>query len=127
MARLKFTLASLAAFATSSSSLPAPVSDTSSLPLRVLTAAPEHRGASPSFGEFSDTSTATSQLKTMVAQTVKVLQDAGIPRDDWERILTIASIVEGEVIDAGDDFVAYRLGDGSTWINDARDMEASHA
>jgi hypothetical protein len=59
MARLKFTLASLAAFATSSSSLPAPVSDTSSLPLRVLTAAPEHRGVSPSFGEFSDTSTLT--------------------------------------------------------------------
>ena len=51
----------------------------------------------PSSYEFSEKSTATSQLKTMVAQTVKVLQDAGIPRDDWERILTIASIVEGEV------------------------------
>lgn len=41
--------------------------------------------------------------------------------------LFIPDFVPGEVIDAGEDFVAYRLGDGSTWINDARDKEASHA
>lgn len=49
-------------------------------------------------------------------------QRAGCPKH-----LFIPDFIPSEVIDAGDDFVAYRLGDGSTWINDARDMEASHA
>lgn len=43
------------------------------------------------------------------------------------RHLFVPDLIPGEVIDAGDDFVAYRLTDGSTWINDARDKEASHA
>jgi UPF0755 protein len=51
----------------------------------------------PSSYEFSDDATATDQLKAMVAQTVKVLERAEIPRKDWQRMLTIASIVEGEV------------------------------
>ena len=37
--------------------------------------------------------------------------------------LFVPDLIPGEVIDAGDDFVAYRLTDGSTWINDARDKE----
>jgi hypothetical protein len=41
--------------------------------------------------------------------------------------LFIPDFIPGDIVDAGDDFVAYRLGDGSTWINNARDMEASHA
>jgi len=41
--------------------------------------------------------------------------------------LFIPDFIPGEVVDAGDDFVTYRLGDGSTWINDARDKETSHA
>ena len=51
----------------------------------------------PSSYEFSDEATATEQLTTMVAQTVKVLEAAEIPRKEWQRTLTIASIVEGEV------------------------------
>ena len=51
----------------------------------------------PSTYEFSDDATATEQLNTMVSQTVKVLEEAGIDRKDWQRTLTIASIVEGEV------------------------------
>ena len=51
----------------------------------------------PSTYEFAKKSTAAAQLKEMVAQTVSVLEDAGIPEDDWQRTLTIASIVEGEV------------------------------
>ena len=51
----------------------------------------------PSTYEFADKATAAQQLKAMVAQTVGVLEDAGIERDQWQRTLTIASIVEGEV------------------------------
>ena len=51
----------------------------------------------PSGYEFSDEATATEQLTTMVAKTVKVLEAAEIPRNEWQRTLTIASIVEGEV------------------------------
>ncbi|WP_392541887.1 endolytic transglycosylase MltG [Oryzobacter telluris] len=47
--------------------------------------------------EFPDGSTAKDQLKTMVAATVKALEDAKVPEDEWMRTLTIASIVEGEV------------------------------
>ena len=52
---------------------------------------------SPSTYEFEDKATAEQQLKAMVAQTVEVLKETGIPRDEWQRTLTIASIVEGEV------------------------------
>ena len=51
----------------------------------------------PSTYEFPDDSTAAEHLSEMVAQTVRVLEEAGIPEDDWQRTLTIASIVEGEV------------------------------
>ena len=51
----------------------------------------------PSTYEFEDKATAAQQLKAMVAQTVEVLKETGIPRDEWQRTLTIASIVEGEV------------------------------
>ena len=51
----------------------------------------------PSTYEFPEKATATAQLKEMVAQTVRVLEEAGIPEDEWQRTLTIASIVEGEV------------------------------
>lgn len=40
------------------------------------------------------------------------------------RHLFIPDLVPGEVLDAGDDVVAYRLADGTTWLNDARDEEA---
>jgi UPF0755 protein len=51
----------------------------------------------PASYEFDDKTTATDQLKQMVALTVKALEDAGVAEKDWERTLTIASIVEGEV------------------------------
>jgi UPF0755 protein len=51
----------------------------------------------PSTYEFADTATAAEQLSAMVALTVKTLEGDGIPREDWKRILTMASIVEGEV------------------------------
>lgn len=50
----------------------------------------------PSTYEFSDKTTATTQLKTMVAQAVKVLDAADVPVKERQRVLTIASIVEGE-------------------------------
>ena len=31
------------------------------------------------------------------------------------------------VTDAGEDFVAYRMADGSDWLNDARQKEAANA
>lgn len=50
----------------------------------------------PATYEFDETTSATEQLSTMVAQTVKVLDAAEVPEDERQRILTIASIVEGE-------------------------------
>lgn len=41
------------------------------------------------------------------------------------RHLVIPDLVPGEVTDAGEDFVAYRMADGSTWLNDARDTEGA--
>ena len=38
--------------------------------------------------------------------------------------LFVHDLVPGDVVDAGDDHVAYRLADGTTWINDARPEEA---
>ena len=37
--------------------------------------------------------------------------------------LFIPDLVAGDVIDAGDDFVTYRMKDGSRWVNDARSEE----
>jgi UPF0755 protein len=51
----------------------------------------------PSTYEFPDDASATQQLSEMVAQTVRALESAGIPEEDWQRTLTIASIVEAEV------------------------------
>jgi hypothetical protein len=39
--------------------------------------------------------------------------------------LFIPDLVPGEVIDAGENFVAYRMRDGSAWVNDAREEEAA--
>jgi hypothetical protein len=39
--------------------------------------------------------------------------------------LFIPDLVPGEVIDAGDDIVNYRMADGSAWSNDARTTEAT--
>jgi hypothetical protein len=39
--------------------------------------------------------------------------------------LFIPDLVPGEVTDAGEDFVAYRMADGSSWLNDARDAEGA--
>jgi UPF0755 protein len=50
----------------------------------------------PSSYEFSDKSTATQQLKQMVAQTTKVLDDAGVEPKDRQKVLTLASLVEAE-------------------------------
>jgi hypothetical protein len=41
------------------------------------------------------------------------------------RHLFIPDLVPGEVSDAGEDFVSYRMRDGSTWTNDAREEEAA--
>ncbi|MGL5866023.1 MAG: endolytic transglycosylase MltG [Dermatophilaceae bacterium] len=56
----------------------------------------------PSSYEFSEDDTATEQLTAMVARTVKVLTEVGVPRPQWERTLTIASIIEGEVNGSAD-------------------------
>jgi peptidoglycan lytic transglycosylase G len=50
----------------------------------------------PSSYEFSEKSTAKQQLKAMVAQTVKVLDKAGVAEKDRQRVLTLASLVEAE-------------------------------
>lgn len=51
----------------------------------------------PSTYEFEEKATAAQQLKAMVAQTIEVLEEVEIPREEWQRTLTIASIIEGEV------------------------------
>lgn len=43
------------------------------------------------------------------------------------RHLFIPDFVPGTVIDAGEEFVAYRMADGSDWLNDARQKENAHA
>ncbi|QIM21040.1 endolytic transglycosylase MltG [Phycicoccus sp. HDW14] len=51
----------------------------------------------PASYEFDDKTTAAAQLKQMVGLTVAALKEADVPEKSWERTLTIASIVEGEV------------------------------
>lgn len=51
----------------------------------------------PSTYEFPSKATATEQLKTMVAKTIDELDKAGVAEADRQRVLTVASIVEGEV------------------------------
>jgi UPF0755 protein len=50
----------------------------------------------PSSYEFGEKSTAKQQLKEMVAQTVKVLDEAGVAKKDRQDVLTLASLVEAE-------------------------------
>ena len=57
---------------------------------------------SPTSYEFPENSTATQQLAIMVKRTVDELARANVAPDEQQRILTLASIVEGEV-NAGTD------------------------
>ena len=50
----------------------------------------------PSTYEFEKDATAVQQLNTMIGKTVEELEKIGLPRENWERTLTVASIVEGE-------------------------------
>lgn len=50
----------------------------------------------PSTYEFPEDATAIQQLNTMIAMTTEELEKAKVPQDEWERTLTVASIVEGE-------------------------------
>ncbi|MHA7127566.1 endolytic transglycosylase MltG [Janibacter indicus] len=50
----------------------------------------------PSTYEFDKDTSAVEQLNEMISMTTKELEKAGVERADWERTLTIASIVEGE-------------------------------
>jgi UPF0755 protein len=51
----------------------------------------------PASYEFDDSTGATEQLARMVSLTKRTLEEVGVPEDEWQRTLTIASIVEGEV------------------------------
>ena len=51
----------------------------------------------PSSYEFDKGTPAATQLKTMVAMTLAELKKAGVKPEDYTRILTVASIIEGEV------------------------------
>ena len=57
--------------------------------------------------------------------------DRGLDAQDQRRAcprhLFIPDLVPGTVTDAGEDFVAYRMADGSDWLNDARQKEAANA
>lgn len=54
----------------------------------------------PSTYEFDDDASAVDQLNEMIAMTTDELEEAGVERSDWERTLTVASIVEGEAGEA---------------------------
>lgn len=51
----------------------------------------------PSSYEFDKNTPAAAQLKAMVAMTLAELKKAGVQPEDYTRILTVASIIEGEV------------------------------
>lgn len=51
----------------------------------------------PSSYEFEKGTPAATQLKAMVAMTLAELKKAGVKPEDYTRILTVASIIEGEV------------------------------
>ena len=53
------------------------------------------------------------------------LLDPADQRRACPRHLFIPDLVPGEVTDAGEDFVSYRMRDGSAWTNDAREEEAA--
>jgi len=52
---------------------------------------------SPMTYEFPDKATATQQLAIMVKRTADELTKLGVPADQQQRVLTLASIIEGEV------------------------------
>jgi UPF0755 protein len=56
----------------------------------------------PASYEFGPTSSALDQLKQMVAESTKRLQAMGIAPDRMERVVTVASLVEGEARTPGD-------------------------
>lgn len=51
----------------------------------------------PSTYDFPQGTPAQEQLETMVGETKKVLTEAKVPRNQWQRTLTVASIIEAEV------------------------------
>jgi hypothetical protein len=53
------------------------------------------------------------------------LLDRADQRRACARHLFIPDLVPGEATDAGEDFVSYRMRDGSAWTNDAREEEAA--
>lgn len=54
----------------------------------------------PSTYEFDEDTSAVDQLNEMIAMTTDELKKAKVDRSDWERTLTVASIVEGEAGEA---------------------------
>ena len=50
--------------------------------------------------------------------------DVDAQRQGCDRHLFIPDLVPGEVVDAGNDHVVYRMRDGATWTNDAREAVA---
>jgi UPF0755 protein len=56
----------------------------------------------PASYEFGPTSTALDQLKQMVAESTKRLGALGIAPDQMERVVTVASLIEGEAKTQGD-------------------------
>lgn len=56
----------------------------------------------PASYEFGPTATALDQLKQMVAESTKRLEGLGIPPERMERVVTVASLVEGEAQNEAD-------------------------
>lgn len=56
----------------------------------------------PASYEFGPTATALDQLKQMVAESTKRLDALGITPDRMERVVTVASLIEGEAKNDGD-------------------------
>ena len=54
----------------------------------------------------------------------EAMLDDAAQRRGCAKHLFIPDLVPGEVVDAGDDHVVYRMPDGATWINDAREAAA---
>lgn len=51
--------------------------------------------------------------------------DAAAQRAGCARHLFIPELIAGDILEAGEDYVAYRLKDGSCWTNDARSSESA--
>ncbi|UUT36724.1 endolytic transglycosylase MltG [Microbacterium elymi] len=63
----------------------------------------------PAMYTFDPGATATDVIKTMVARTVRSLNDAGVPDSDRQRILTIASIIQREARSSDDFYKVSRV------------------